>query len=72
METGSGTGTYSVALWFLDAIRTAGEYLKRWGFTPHKPLKRAYEQRPAEVQKWLNEEYPAIAKEAKLQRAGIH
>jgi len=25
-------------------IRTVGEYLKRWGFTPQKPVKRAYEQ----------------------------
>lgn len=25
-------------------IRTVGEYLKRWGFTPQKPAKRAYEQ----------------------------
>ncbi len=24
-------------------IRTMGEYLKRWGFTPQKPIKRAYE-----------------------------
>lgn len=23
-------------------IRTVGEYLKRWGFTPQKPTKRAY------------------------------
>jgi transposase len=23
-------------------LRTVGEYLKRWGFTPQKPLKRAY------------------------------
>lgn len=27
-------------------IRTVGEYLKRWGMTPQKPLKRAYEQTP--------------------------
>ena len=27
-------------------VRTIGHYLKRWGFTPQKPLKRAYEQRP--------------------------
>ena len=26
-------------------IRTVGEYLKRWGFTPQKPVKRAYEQK---------------------------
>jgi len=27
-------------------IRTVGEYLKRWGFTPQKPVKFAYERRP--------------------------
>lgn len=54
------------------AIRTIGTYLKRWGFTPQKPLKRAYEQRPAEVQKWLQEEYPAIADRAKEEGAEIH
>jgi transposase len=42
-------------------IRTMGEYLKRWGFTPQKPITRAYEQRPEAVKKWLDEEYPAIA-----------
>ena len=26
------------------AIRTMGTYLERWGFTPQKPKKRAYEQ----------------------------
>ena len=25
-------------------IRSVGEYLKRWGYTPQKPLRRAYEQ----------------------------
>lgn len=53
-------------------IRTAGEYLSRWGFTPQKPLKRAYEQRPAEVRKWLDEEYPAVAARAKAENAEIH
>ncbi len=53
-------------------IRTVGEYLKRWGFTPQKPLKHAYEQRPASVRKWLDEEYPAIAKRAKHEGAEIH
>lgn len=53
-------------------IRTVGEYLRRWGFTPQKPLKRAYEQRPAEVQKWLDDEYPMIAKRAKQEGAEIH
>jgi transposase len=34
-------------------IRTVGEYLKRWGYTPQKPLKRAYEQDPKAVKAWL-------------------
>lgn len=27
-------------------VRTLSEYLKRWGFTPQKPIKKAYEQQP--------------------------
>lgn len=53
-------------------IRTMGEYLKRWGFTPQKPITRAYEQRPQAVQQWLNEQYPAIADRAKTEDAEIH
>jgi transposase len=53
-------------------IRTVGEYLSRWGYTPQKPLKRAYEQNPKAVQRWLSEEYPAIHRRAKLEGAEIH
>lgn len=53
-------------------IRTVGAYLKRWGFTPQKSLKRAYEQRPAAVRQWLDEDYPAIAVRAKQEQAEIH
>jgi transposase len=53
-------------------IRTVGEYLNRWGFTPQKPIKRAYEQKPQAVQKWLAEAYPAIAARAKAHKAEIH
>ena len=52
-------------------LRTVGEYLKRWGFTPQKPLKRAYEQRPAQVKKWLDETCPAIVARAKREQAEI-
>lgn len=52
-------------------IRTVGEYLMRWGFTPQKPIRKAYEQRPEHVQKWLQEEYPVIAKRAKAEDAEI-
>lgn len=54
------------------ALTTMGDYLRKWGFTPQKPKKRAYEQQPAQVQKWLDEEYPAIKEEAKKEDAEIH
>ena len=58
--------------WAIDMpIRTVGEYLKRWGFTPQKPLRRAYKQNPKAVKKWLDEEYPAIAERAKKEKAEI-
>ena len=53
-------------------IRTGGAYLQRWGVTPQKPVKHAYEQRPAAVQNWLNEEYVAMAQRAKQEQAEIH
>ena len=53
-------------------IRTVGEYLKRWGMTPQKPQKRAYEQRAPEVKKWLEEEYPQIQAQAKRENAEIY
>jgi len=52
-------------------IRTVGEYLHRWGFTPQKPVKRAYEQQPERVRKWLDEEYPGIARKAHEEGAEI-
>jgi transposase len=53
-------------------IRTIGEYLLRWGYTPQRPLKRAYEQRPAEIKKWLDTTYPSIHTRAKEKKAEIH
>ncbi len=60
-------------LWHIELpIRTIGDYLKRWNFTPQKPLKRAYEQDPKAVKKWHEEEYPAIEQKAKKEGAEIH
>ena len=53
-------------------IRTVGEYLKRWGFTPQKPVKRAHEQSSQTVQKWLDRDYPVIFSRAKQEKAEIH
>jgi transposase len=53
------------------AVRTMGTYLARWGFTAQKPLRRAYEQDPAAVRRWLRRDYPAIAARAKAENGAI-
>jgi transposase len=53
-------------------VRSIGKYLARWGFTPQKPIKRAYEQSPEAVEAWLKSEYPAIEQRAKREGAEIH
>jgi transposase len=53
-------------------IRTVGEYLKRWGFTPQRPARFAYERREAEVTEWLEERFPAIRRRAKTEGAEIY
>ena len=52
--------------------RTVSDYLKRWGMTPQKPQKRAYERRAQEVQKWLRKEYAEIKTRAKKEAAEIY
>lgn len=52
--------------------RTVRRYLSRWGFTPQKPVRRAYERDDAAVQHWLQKEYPAIRKAAKREKALIY
>src|SRR3954451_1222516 len=53
------------------AVRTMGTYLARWGFTAQKPLRRAYEQDPAAVRRWLRRDYPAVAARAKAEGGAI-
>lgn len=56
----------SVSVW------TVGRYLQRWGLTPQKPLRRAYEQDPKAVNQWLEVDYPTIVKLARQEGAQIH
>ena len=76
---------FKFALWTREAVRqlikqelgkelpisTVGDYLKEWQFTSKKPIKRAYERKDEKTQKWLEEEYPEIKKEAKRENADI-
>ena len=76
---------FKFALWTREAVRylikheldidmpisTVGDYLKKWEFTSKKPIKRAYERKDENTQKWLNEEYPKIKKQAQKEEAEI-
>ena len=57
---------------FFLPLSTIGEYLRRWGYTAQRPKKLAYEQQPVRVQHWLDQEYPAIVKQATAEKAEIH
>lgn len=54
------------------AVRTVGEYLRRWGYTAKKPARHARRQDPEEVRPWLEHTYPALKARARKERAEIH
>lgn len=54
------------------SIWTVGRYLARWGFTPQKPVRRAFEKSPEQVRHWLEQKYPAIRRQAKREGAEIY
>ena len=45
------------------SVWTVGRYLKRWGFTPQKPARRAWEQNPEQVRQWLENSSPGTERE---------
>lgn len=47
------------------ARTTVGGYLRGWGFSPQRPQRRALEQHPAAVGRWLAATYPAIRAQAR-------
>src|ERR671938_663335 len=71
----------SFALWTRQAVRAliaresgvwlslsvVGRYLRAWGFTAQRPIRRASERREGAVRAWLERTYPAIARKAKAQ-----
>jgi transposase len=50
---------------------TVGRYLRAWGMSPQKPMRRAYEQSDEAVRRWLEVDYPALVTRAYRQRAEI-
>lgn len=53
-------------------VRTVGNCRERWGFTPQKPIKRAYDQRPEAIKRRPDDEYPTIELRAKDEGGEIY
>src|SRR3982074_1541408 len=59
---------FSVAL----SVVSVGRLLRTMGLSPQRPLHRAYQQNPEAVQRWKDEEFPAIRAAAKAEGATIY
>lgn len=53
------------------SLQSVSDYLKRWGFTAQRPVKRATERKEPAIEAWLANDYPAIVKRAKREKAEI-
>lgn len=53
------------------SLASVGRLLAQLGFSCQKPLRRAFEQNPTLVEKWMKRDYPSIARQAKKARAAI-
>jgi transposase len=51
---------------------SVGRLLKKIGLSPQKPLRRAYQQDPESVEHWKQEDYPAICRQARKEKATIY
>jgi len=62
-----------VKRWFGLALsrQTIGTYLRSWGLSPQKPVRKAYEQNPDAVTRWLEQDYPRISASAVKDKAVI-
>jgi transposase len=53
-------------------LSTMGLYLSRWGFTAQRPTLRNRKQNSAEVNRWLEKEYPEVKRQAQEVGADIY
>lgn len=59
---------YGIAL----SKKTIGIYLRSWGLSPQRSIRRAREQDPEAIERWLKVDYPAIIARAKRQRGRVY
>jgi transposase len=78
--------SFEFALWTRDMVRqvirrefkvalsvvSVGRLLRTMGLSPQRPLYRAYQQNPEAVERWKEEQFPAIRKQAKAEGATIY
>ena len=60
-------GTVGISL----GVSAVGAMLYSWDIVPQKPLRRAYERDPEEIEKWTGKTYPAIRRRAAKRDADI-
>jgi len=53
-------------------VTAVGALLAKLGLTPQKPLQRAYQRDPQAIEEWQRKRFPAIATQAKRERAQIY
>jgi transposase len=53
------------------SIRHVGRLLEKWGFSVQKPIRKAMEQSPPAVKKWMEEDYPLLQAKAKAEKGEI-
>jgi transposase len=54
------------------SLTSVGRYLKSWGLSAQKPVRRAYERNDEAIKRWLEDDYPALARQAKREKATIY
>src|SRR5208337_4196699 len=78
--------SFEFALWTREMVRelirrefkvrlsvvSVGRLLRKLGLSPQRPLWRAYQQNRVAVERWKNEDYPAIRAEAAAMGATIY
>ena len=54
-------------------VRFHPHYLREWlskrNYTPQKPARRAKQQDPVEIDRWLKDEWPRVQKKSRPKRA---
>ena len=54
------------------SVTSVGRFMMKIGLSPQRPIRKAYEQNPSLVKKWLKREFPKIKRLAREEKATIY